>query len=140
MTGKSHSVRWWLTTTLAGLLGSQIVLGCVLDWPFWVIWLLLLALGLLLSYIERQNENATDFAQIWWVPTRVLWATPSRAVQSGAMVVVGLVVVGFVVFGDVSLWPLWIVVVGTLVHRVVNGRRWLKRDLEAQKAVEDSEE
>lgn len=133
-------VRWWITTALAALLGSQIALGLVLRWPFWIVWLLLLALGVLLWVIERHNERETDVAQIWWVPTRVLWATRPRAVLSAILVLVLFVTAGLAVFGDQPQWAIWVALPAMLAHRLVLGRRWLKRDLEAQKAVEGSEE
>jgi hypothetical protein len=140
MTGKSFSVRWWLTTALAAVLGSQIALGLVLGWPFWIIWLLLLALNALLWVVERHNDRETDLAQIWWVPSRVLWATRRRAIVSAVLVLVLFATAGLAVFGDQPLWALWIALPVMLAHRLVLGRRWLKHDLEAQKAMEGSEE
>jgi phosphoglycerol transferase MdoB-like AlkP superfamily enzyme len=56
-------VRWWVTTIAAGVLGSQIAVGLLRGWPYWVVALLVLALCVLLFFgrrwVKRDRAAAT---------------------------------------------------------------------------------
>jgi hypothetical protein len=53
MNHNPFSLRWWVTTIVAGMLGRQIAVGLLQGWPYWVVAILVLALCALLFFVRR---------------------------------------------------------------------------------------
>ena len=128
MAAKRFPLRWWLTTGPATLFVVLFAVGLYQEWPGAVMLVVVLGFTLILWVVERHNEREIDVDQIWWVPSSVLWARPSRVGASIILMLAVFVAAAFLVFGTVNPWLLVIAVAASLLYRLVLGRLWLKRD------------
>jgi len=139
MAAKRFPVRWWLTTGLAAVFIALFAVGVYAKWSGIVMPFFVVGVAVILWFVERRNERERDVDQIWWVPSRVLWATPLRVVATLAMTVGLFAIAGLLVFGEVGTWLLWVAVAGMVVYRLTLGRRWLKHDRAAVAAADAPE-
>ena len=103
-------------------------MGAYQNWPGLVTIFFVLGFCIIQWVVERHNEREADVDQIWWVPSDVLWARPSRVVLTLALSLTLFVVAVLLVFGEVGSWLLWVAVAGMVLYRVTLGRKWLKED------------
>ncbi|SMG23922.1 hypothetical protein [Agreia pratensis] len=128
MAAKRFPLRWWLTTGLAASFVVLFVMGAYQNWPGLVTISFVLGFCLIQLVVERHNEREADIDQIWWVPSTVLWGSPSRVALSVVLMLAMVAAVALTVFGGVGPWLLFIVVAVAAIYRVTLGRKWLKQD------------
>ena len=138
MAAKRFPLLWWLTTGPATLFAVLFAVGLYQEWPGAVMLVFVVGFTLVLWIVERHNERETDVDQIWWVPSSVLWARPSRVAASIILLLAVFATAVVFVFGTANLWLLVIAVAASFLYRLVLGRRWLKHDRAELAASEPS--
>ena len=128
MAAKRFPIRWWLTTGPATLFVVLVAVGFYQKWSGVMMPLFVLGFCIVLWVVERHNEREADVDQIWWVPSSVLWGSPSRVALSVVLMLAMVAAVALIVFGGVGPWLLGIVVAVGAIYRVTLGRKWLKDD------------